>query len=263
MLLAVASSGAQGEELPLWELGVGVAGIRFPDYRGSGKQRNYVLPVPAFAYRGEIFQADRERLRGLIFRSERLEADLSINGSVPVRSSDNPAREGMPDLDPTLEIGPSLNIRLAHSERQTLRLRLPVRALLASDFHSIHDAGIVANPNLNLDVRLDAGWRLGFVAGTLFGNRRNHDYFYGVAPQYARAGRPAFDAPGGYSGAQLIAALSRRFDPWFVAGFVKQDFLAGAAFAASPLVERRSNVSVGFAITWTFAQSARRVTVRE
>jgi outer membrane scaffolding protein for murein synthesis (MipA/OmpV family) len=222
-----------------------------------------VLPIPVFAYRGEVLQIDREKLRGLLFRSERVELELSANGSVPVRSGDNPVREGMPDLDPVLELGPSLNIRLAQSPRHTLRLRLPVRAQIASDFHSIHGAGVVANPNLNLDVRLDHGWRLGLVAGALFGDRRNHDYYYGVAPQYARAGRSAYEAPGGYSGAQVIAAVSRRFGPWFVAGFVKHDSIAGAAFVTSPLVERRNNVSAGLAFTWTFAQSATRVTVRD
>ena len=263
LLLAGVALAAHGEEQPLWELGVGAAGISFPDYRGSSKQRAYLLPVPVFAYRGEVFQADREKLRSLLFRSEGVELELSLSGSVPVRSGDNPVREGMPDLDPVLELGPSLNFRLAHSQRRTLRLRLPVRAQIASDLRSIHSAGVVANPNLNLDVRLEEGWRLGVVAGALFGDRRNHGYYYGVAPEFARAGRPAYDAPGGYSGAQLIVAVSKRFGAWFVGGFVKQDFFEGAAFDESPLVERRSNVSAGVAFTWTFAQSEKRVMVRD
>lgn len=262
-LLAGLALAAHGEELPLWEVGVGAAGISFPDYRGSSRQRSYLLPVPAFAYRGEIFQADRERLRGLLFRSERVEVELSLGGSVPVDSDDNPVREGMPDLDPTFEVGPSLNFRLAHSPRRTLRLRLPVRAQVATDFRSVHGAGLAANPNLNLDVRLDRGWKLGFVAGVLFGDRRNHGYYYDVAPQFARPGRPAYDAPGGYSGTQLIASMSKRFGRWFVGGFVKQDFLRGVAFEASPLMERRNSVSAGIAVTWTFAQSEKLVTVRD
>ncbi len=252
-----------GEELPLWEVGIGAAAISFPDYRGSGRQRGYLLPVPAFAYRGEFIQVDREKLRGLLFRTDRVELELSVSGSVPVRSNDDPAREGMPDLDPVLELGPSLNVRLARSASSTLRMRLPVRAQVASDFHSLRGVGVVTNPNLNLDVRLGDGWRLGFVGGVLFGDRRNHGYYYSVAPEFARAGRPAYEAPGGYSGAQAIAALSKRWGSWFVAGFVKQDFLRGAAFEASPLVEKRAGVAAGIAFTWTFAQSEKRVTVRD
>lgn len=247
---------ASAEPLPLWEAGVGAAAISFPDYRGSAKRRNYLLPVPVFVYRGEFLQADRERVRGLLFKSDTAELDVSINGSVPIKSDDNPARQGMPDLDPTLEIGPSLNLKLYETPRNRLTLRLPLRAVVASDFRSLHGAGMLANPNLNLDIRATHGWRVGLVAGALYADRKYHDYFYGVAPIHARDGRPAYNATGGYSGAQFVAALSRRIEPVWVAGFVKYDVLRGAAFAASPLVEKRSNVAAGIVVTWAFAKSA-------
>ena len=136
---------------------------------------------------------------------------------------------------------------------------LPLRAVITSDFRSVHSAGALANPNLNLDLRAVQGWHLGLVAGALFADRKYHDHFYGVAQEIARPGRSAYRASGGYSGAQFIAALSRRFEPAWVAGFVKYDVLNGAAFASSPLVERRNNVSVGIAVTWAFAQSGTRV----
>lgn len=253
------SSLAGAELLPLWEAGAGVAAISFPDYRGSARYRRYLLPVPVFVYRGDIFQVDREKVRGLLLKSERAELDVSISGSVPIRSDGNPVRENMPDLDPTLEIGPSLNMWLAKTEHWKLALKLPLRAVIASDFRSIHSAGVLANPNLNLDVKAMQGWRLGLVAGVLFADRKYHDHFYGVAPEYARPGRPAYRAPGGYSGAQFIAAMSRRFEPVWVAGFVKYDVLNRAAFESSPLVERRNSLSAGVAVTWVFAQSGTHV----
>ncbi len=253
--LSVHSPLARAELLPLWEAGVGAAAISFPDYRGSARHRNYLLPVPVFVYRGEVLQVDREKVRGLLLKSERAEFDISISGSVPIRSEGNRVREGMPDLDPTLEVGPSLNVWLAKTEYARLALRLPLRAVIASDFHTVHRVGVLANPNLNLDLKAVREWRLGLVAGALFADRKYHDYFYGVAPEYARPDRPANRAPGGYSGAQFIAAISRRFEPLWVAGFVKYDVVGGAAFASSPLVERRNNLSVGFAVTWIFARS--------
>ena len=253
------ASSARAEMLPLWEAGAGVAAISFPDYRGAASRRSYLLPVPVFVYRGEIFQIDREKIRGLLLRSERAELDVSINGSVPIRSDGNAVRAGMPDLDPTLEIGPSLNLSLVKSEHAKLALRLPLRAVIASNFRSVHSAGVLANPNFNLDLKAVQGWRVGLVAGALFADRKYHDHFYGVAPEYVRPGRPTYRAPGGYSGAQFIAAISRRFEPVWVAGFVKADVLNGAAFASSPLVERRNNLSVGIAVTWVFAQSGTRV----
>ncbi|CAG4883460.1 conserved exported protein of unknown function [Georgfuchsia toluolica] len=255
---------AHAKSLPLRELGAGAAVVSFPDYRGSDKQRNYVLPLPYVVYRGEMLQIDREKVRGLLFKTERMELDISVNGSVPVRSNNNPVRQGMPDLDPTLEIGPSLNYLLAQdSQRHKLALKLPLRAVIASDFHHARSAGVLANPQFDLDVSITQGWKLGLVAGTLFGDRRYHEYFYSVVPQYARAGRPAYDAPGGYSGAQFIAAASKRFDQFWVGAFIKYDNINHTAFGASPLIERRSNLAAGFGLPWVFTQSVQRVQATE
>ena len=138
-----------------------------------------------------------------------------------------------------------------------------VRAVIASDFHSTHNAGVLAHPQLNLDVKAPRDWKLGFVAGPLFGDRRYHNYFYGVAPQYATPDRPAYDAHGGYSGMQFIAATSKRFDRLWFGAFVKYDNLRGASFETSPLVKRHSNVAGGFAVSWVFAQSSQMVEARD
>ena len=51
---------AHAEPLPLWELGAGAAVVSFPDYRGSDRQRSYLLPLPYVVYRGDVLQIDRE-----------------------------------------------------------------------------------------------------------------------------------------------------------------------------------------------------------
>ncbi len=255
--LAACPQCAVAESLPLWEIGVGAAAISFPDYRGSGNQHRYLLPVPTFVYRGDLFQVDRQKIRGLIYKGKQVEIEVSINGSVPVRS--NTARQGMPDLDPTFEIGPTLNVTLAENLHSKLSLRLPARAVIASDFRSVQNAGILANPNINLDIKSFYGWQLGLVAGVLFGDKKYHQHFYGIAPAYALPERPAYRAPGGYSGLQFIAALSRRFESFHAVGFVKYDVINGASFESSPLVARRNNLSVGFALTLPLLQSSVRV----
>ena len=45
---------AYAEALPRWELGLGVAALSIPDYRGSDQQRGYLLPLPYIQYRGEV-----------------------------------------------------------------------------------------------------------------------------------------------------------------------------------------------------------------
>lgn len=270
-LAALAWAGmASAESLPLWEAGGGATVLRFPHYRGSEQTRNYLLPVPWFVYRGKVVRADREGLRAHLFDTDRVELDLSVNGSVPVNSNRNRARAGMPDLKPTLELGPVLNLHLwrdgpTQDQSSTqLTLRLPVRSVLTYRDGQPRDAGWVATPQLNFDLRLPAGapesdrWNLGALVGPLYGSRRYHAYFYDVAAPFATAHRPAYAASGGYAGWQAIVGLSRRKDRWWVGGFIKYDSLRDATFVDSPLVTTRSHTSGGIALAYIFTQSAQR-----
>ena len=260
VVLGLAATGARAEQLPLWEAGVGATVLSFPDYRGSDERRTWVLPFPYFVYRGDYLKVDERRVRSLFFKTGGVELDASVNGTVPVKSSENDARRGMPDLDPTLEIGPSLNIDLTRSaDRKTqLELRLPVRAVIASDFKSVDFAGWVFEPALNFDVH-DAfgnpGLKFGVLAGPMFSNRRHNEYFYAVGPAFATATRPAYSPGGGYAGAQLIAGLSKRFRNYWIGGFARWDTLHNAAFDNSPLVRTNQSFSAGIAAAWVLRES--------
>jgi outer membrane scaffolding protein for murein synthesis (MipA/OmpV family) len=263
----VVASGARAETKPLWELGAGVAAINFPIYRGADERRSYILPVPYVVYRGDTFQIDRDRARGLLFHTEKMELDISVNGSVPAKSRDTVARRGMPDLLPTLEIGPSLNTHLymAEDKKINLDLRLPVRTVIAADFNHTQQAGWVFHPQLNCDVKDlgHSGWNLGLVAGAIFGDSRYHRYFYDVAPAFATAARPTYTANSGYSGTQFIAALSHRNKDYWTGGFIKWDDLSGAAFVDSPLVKKRQYFTVGYSISWILDVSDKKVEIVE
>ncbi len=250
---------------PLWELGLGAGMLLFNDYRGSATTHAYPAPVPYFIYRGHFLKSDRNGLRGLLLGERRIELNLSVNATTPVRSDS--ARSGMPDLRPTLEIGPQLEAHLWRSadERLKLDLRVPARAAFTVEAHP-HMIGMFLAPNLSLDIaqfRGAQGWKLGLLAGPLFAQRRYDEYFYSVAPQYATAGRPAYAAPGGYAGAQMLAALTRRYPSCWVGTYVRHDTLGGASFATSPLVKRDSYWSAGFGFAWIIRQSSRLVPSEE
>jgi MipA family protein len=264
LLLCLPGAYAQTELKPEWEVGAGVAAIDFPMYRGSNERRSYLLPIPYFVYRGETLQVNRERVRGLIFRKDSVEMDISVNGSVPAKGS--VARQGMPDLDPTLEIGPSLNVHLYYSDdkKTNFDLRMPLRGVLASDFYHVQGVGWLFQPQLDVDFRdVDhSGWNIGLVGGPIYADRRYHQYFYSVAPQYATPTRPAYAASGGYSGMQFIFALNKRYkDGLWMGGFMKWDDLKDAVFADSPLVKSKQYFTIGFAATWTFDKSDKMVEV--
>jgi outer membrane scaffolding protein for murein synthesis (MipA/OmpV family) len=258
----------RAEPRPLWEFGLGATAFRLPDYRGSDESRSYAYPVPYLVYRGDKLRVDRQGARAVLLESQRMELDFSAYATPPVDSSKNRARQGMSDLDPTLEVGPQLNFALARDPAKEWRLdlRLPVRAVIATDLKHARQAGYVAYPHLNLNVRpewLAGKWNVGLQAGPLFATREYHRYFYGVDPQFATAERPAYEARGGYSGALALATLSRRMGRLWMGGFVRYDSLRGAAFENSPLVKQSYSVMAGFAFAWVFAESDRKVEVSE
>ncbi len=262
LALLLAPTAARADQ-PLWEAGLGVGAVSFPHYRGSAERSNYLLPAPYFVYRGDFLKADRNGVRGVFVDSERLQLDLSLNASVPVRASDDSVRRGMPGLKPTVEFGPSLEVKLWRSAdgRRALDLRLPVRAAFTVQ-RSPRYVGVIASPHLNLDIKnpLGAtGWNLGLLAGPIFADRRQHAYFYDVAPQHATPDRPAWRASGGYSGSRVLAALSKRYPQFWIGGFVGVDSLAGAKFEHSPLVQRRHAWAAGIAVTWIIGESSQRV----
>ena len=255
--LGLAAMPAAADDLPLWELGVGIGALRLPHYRGASQAHYWVLPVPYVVYRGEILRADRDGARALLFDSDRLDIDLSLSASAPTRSRGNQARQGMPDLAASVELGPNLNLTLDRGNGWQLDLRLPVRAALTLESNP-KPLGWLATPNLNLDLTRGP-WNLGMQAGPVFGTRRYHGYFYDVTAAQVTATRAAYQAPGGLAGWQGTVALSRRFEAQWAGLFVRLDSVAGARFEDSPLVRRRSNVAWGLAWSWSLMQSERRV----
>ena len=252
-----------GKQRPLWELGLGVAGLRLPDYRGSDQYRAYALPLPYVVYRGKWLKADREGARALLVDVDRVKVDVSVAASVPTRSRDNAAREGMPDLPATGEIGPNVNITLLRTSGTKLDLRLPLRGAITFQ-SSPRFIGATFSPNLALDLlEVAGGWNVGMLAGPLYGDRKYHEHFYGVDPIYATASRPAYRASGGYAGWQALAATSRRFGNTWVGAFLRYDSLAGAVFEDSPLVRSKHAVTAGVGISWVFARSSELVTTTD
>lgn len=263
-LAVVAASAAHAEkDQPLWEAGVGVAAFSFPAYRGSDKVHNFLMPVPYFTYHGDFLKADRHGYRAELFDSDKVDLNLSLSASPPMKSDDVAVRSGMPNLKATVEVGPQLEFKLWRSASQdrVLRLRLPMRAAFTAE-RSPRSVGWVFSPNLNLDVSDMPGlpgWNFGFLAGPIYADKKQHEYFYGVSQQYATISRPAYAASGGYSGTQFLASVSKRFDKTWFGAFARYDTLSGATFENSPLVVKRSFATVGVAFSWVLGESSTRV----
>lgn len=269
-LLSVAGAAAPAraaQDLPLWEAGVGLATVSFPAYRGSDQRQAFVLPTPYFVYRGEFLKADREGVRAELFDSDRAELTVSAALSPPAASEDIRVRSGMSDLRANVEIGPQLNLTLWETENKArqLKLLLPLRAAYTLE-RSPQSLGWVLHPKLNLDVT-DVpglpGWNFGLQAGPLFGDRKQHQYFYGVDAAFATAERPAYRASAGFAGMQYLVGVSKRYARHWVGAFLRYDSLRGATFESSPLVRSRGYMAGGFAVSWVLGESSERVSADE
>lgn len=247
------------EKLPLWEFGAGMAGVSLPHYRGSDQEKNYLLPVPYLVYRGERFRADDRGMRSRLFQTERAKLDLSLAGGVPVPRDADGVRAGMPGLNPTIEFGPSFDVRLLRSDDMTtsLWLRLPVRAVFSVGRATGHQ-GWSFTPFVEYVRWAGARHpsRFAVSLGPLFADEKYHRYFYEVDQRYATAMRPEYHPAAGYSGSRVTLALSKRFGDFWVGVFGRYDMLDGAAFENSPLVRSNGYHAVGFAVNWIFFKSS-------
>jgi outer membrane scaffolding protein for murein synthesis (MipA/OmpV family) len=253
---------ALAEEKPLWELGIGASALTLPDYTGSEHQRYIGVPFPYIVYRGEWLRADRQSIRGRLWTTDRFRLVVSVNGSLPVDSDDRGVRAGMPDLDPTIELGPELRVILyeGHSRGTGVQLELPVRSVFATDFTYVDHEGWRASPAIR--AKRDFGqWNLQVIAGPQFSDRSYHDYIYGVDARFGTPERAAWEADGGYAGSRIGFGASRSWRRFRFGTFFRYANIAGATFDDSPLVETDHSFIAGFAVAWVFAKSKTMVEV--
>jgi len=261
LMLCVSSVHADSttkKDKPKWELGVGIGVISIPHYRGSDQREDYVAPIPYIRYNGKRLKVDKEGGRFYFYNGEDVKVDISTAFAFPVDSDDNRARQGMTDLDPVIELGPRVQFNLYQSDDENLRFRfaVPLRAAIATDLSHTESIGWVFSPYLQ--VRYFSGVETSISIGPLWATEKYHDYFYEVAPQYATASRPVYNAKAGYSGSRMTLTMSKRFERIWVGLFARYDNLNNATFIDSPLIRQNDSLMVGLAVSWVFKESKQR-----
>jgi len=257
--LAISPAGL-AQQLPLWEMGVGFGALHLPFYRGADTTNNFVIPFPYLVYRGERLNIDESGIHQRLFRSDDIKLELSLAGGVPVSSGDTDSlRNGMPDLDPTVEIGPSLEIKLWENEtdNRSVMFNLPFRATVSVSTSELGHQGYAFAPYLEYVVRSrkPGNWKVGLAFGPLYADEEYHNYFYEVTSEYATASRPEYHSQGGYSGSRFTLTMQKNIGDVWLGTFLRYDSLAQAAFEDSPLVATNIYHAFGFAMTWVFAKS--------
>lgn len=254
-LCLICSNSIAAEEIQKkWELGIGIGDITSPDYRGSDEYRNYIAPIPYIIYRGKYIQSDRDGIRGNIFKSDRVEFTFSATATISQRADENKARENMPELGSTVEIGPALNIKLNDgNSSESLVLQLPIHAVTAVTGSERGLHGLVFAPQL-MYRNNSHSWQFTNRLGISFASQRYHDYYYSVDQEFVTPERSFFNAPGGYSGIFTQAAISRSLDIFDkntkLAFFLRYENINNTAFIDSPLIKTDHVLRGGFAFVW-------------
>lgn len=248
---------------PLYELGLAGGGGMLPDYPGSDRSRARALILPYFVYRGSIFRSDdKEGTRARLVRNETFDLDFSAAGSFPASSGDNPAREGMPDLDWMAEVGPRLEFRIFNFENGGhFRFQFPLRAVVSTNFSNLVYRGYTYLPGLALNLHETpfADWKTYLKIQWAFTDEKLARYFFEVEPLYARANRPSYGAKGGFLETEIMLGFGFQLDSrlkcysglWATA-------LSGSVNEDSPLVKSRVNYSGIVGLTYLFYESEAR-----
>ena len=97
---------------PKLEGGIGAVGFNIPNYPGSANNTFRYLPFPWIIYRSDFLQSDEEGTRAKIFSTRKFEIGLSGGLNFPIDSNTNKARDGMPDTDILVGVGPAFIFRI-------------------------------------------------------------------------------------------------------------------------------------------------------
>ena len=256
---AAAQSAAPGPSAdPLWEVGGVAFGLTQQAWPGASEDVRRAIALPYVLYRGPWLRIDRGAFGLRAVKKSDFELDVGLSGSLGSSAKDTRARLGMPELGTLVEFGPRgrWNLGSAPGGGQW-RLELPLRGVFdVSDRFA--SRGLALEPELQWNHAGLAGWRLTASVGALLGDRQLAGTFYDVAPAYATALRPAYDAKAGLISWRLGLTASHRLTrDWRVFGFGRLDSVAGAANADSPLVSRTTGYSAGVGLQWTWMRSDR------
>lgn len=259
-LLASATAFAQeSEALPLWELGAFGIGLSQQAYPGSDQMIDRALALPFFIYRGKYLRADRGNLGVRAVKTESMELDVGFSGAFGSNSNSIEARKGMPDLGTLVEFGPRIKWHLGSAPGNgRLRAELALRGVFDLT-DNLKDKGVSLEPELVYERTSASELRYSTSFGLVFGDPRLTDTFYGVAPAYATAVRPAYVAQGGLIMSRLSLNISKGVTPDLrVFGFARLASVEGAANSASPLVRQKEASTIGIGLTYTIARSSAR-----
>jgi len=236
-----------------WEFGFGVGGLNVAHYIGANDSRKIAIPIPYVKYQGDFLKADRRGVRGVFWKSDRLEINMSFDLSLPVASSDNRARSGMPDLEFGIEFGPALDYIIYENKNkdQLLTFKWPLRAAFEIGKSNPEFYGWISSPSIQYRKQF-ATWTWRGLISIEFADQDYQSYFYDVDYAYVTDNREFYKSKGGIIDYSIGTSASKRTGQWFYGGFLNFVSLNNSVNVDSPLVKTDKNINFGAFIIWVF-----------
>ncbi len=187
----------------LWEYGVGVGYTKFEQYPASNEYSELAIPFPTFQYRGEILRADdRDGAKAYLLKEDNWSFEFSGLGYPSTSFRKNDARREMPDIPWMLAFGPQLVVKLGEPEAppdhllSNVEFKLGFYQATSTDFQMTRFNGQVTE--LKISKKLYTENTMTVLSSTMVAGSRDFlGTYYDVAPQYANAQRPAYEAKSG------------------------------------------------------------------
>lgn len=241
-----------------WTLGAGLTVIDYNLYPGAKSSNRLLLPIPYFTFRSPRFEIDRG-IKSFLYQSETIVLDISADFGLPVDSDESQARNGMPDLDLMLQLGPSVEFLLNDKNKNyfDVRFEVPLRAAYALDLRDVQSIGYLFEPRFSFNHRRLAKTGLSQKAtiGLKFATQDFHAYYYDVSAEFVTSERALFKSDAGFGGSFVKYRISYKTSDFVYWAFLRYQSLRGAEFEDSPLVLQKDYYFFAVGLSWIFASS--------
>jgi len=232
------------------DLGLGMATFSYPDYLGSDKDNTLLFPYPYIRYESDTLKIDNKGLRQELFSINDFTLQGSLSGSLPSKSSH--IREGMSTLDLSGELGPAIFYSVYNQNNTIIDLEFPLRAVLSTDFKNIDYQGYIYEAKFRASYKTDNGYLFQMGTGGVWGDKRYHNYLYGVTEELVTKNRPFYQAKAGYTGYKTSFGVSKTFNKLMVGGFIRHYSLKKSVIEQSPLKMKNSALYGSIYLSYVF-----------
>lgn len=244
----------------IFEFGVGGFAFSVPEYAGAKETKNYLVPLPYFYYQDDNIKVDREGLISSLWQLDNWYLDFSASAHIPVKSEDVAIRQGMPDIDWALQLGPALKYYFQGTENSTNKtlIEFYTRKAIVTDFSYVADAGWQYGASFTtqsvVPKLLDGKLKWQNRVSINFASDRYQQLYYGIDSEYQTENRIAYQADGGYLSSTVSTGLTYRFGQWWVAGFLLYRNMEDTVNERSAILQKTENIAAGFGVAWIFKQ---------